>query len=52
MYNWLYKYLADYNILYKKQVGFQTGHGAEHAIIQLFDQINSNFQKDQYTLSD
>ena len=51
MYNWLYKYLADYNILYKKQVGFQTGHCAEHAIIQLFDQINSNFQKDQYTLS-
>ena len=51
MYNWLYKYLADYNILYKKQVGFQTGHCAEHAIIQLFDQINSNLQKDQYTLS-
>ena len=51
MYNWLYKYLADYNILYKKQVRFQTGHCAEHAIIQLFDQINSNLQKDQYTLS-
>ena len=50
MYNRLYKYLTDNNILYKKQFGFQTGHSTEHAIIQLVDQINSNFEKDQYTL--
>ena len=50
MYNRLYKYLSDNNILYTKQFGFQTGHSTEHAIIQLVDQINSNFEKDQYTL--
>ena len=50
MYNRLYKYITDNNILYKKQFGFQTGHSTEHAKIQLVDQINSNFEKDQYTL--
>ena len=50
IYNRLYKYLTDNNILYKKQFGFQTRHSTEHAIIQLVDQINSNFEKDQYTL--
>ena len=50
MYSRLYKYLTDNNILYKKQFGFQTRHSTEHAIIQLVDQINSNFEKDQYTL--
>ena len=38
------------NILFKKQFGFQTGHSTEHAIIQLVDWINRNFEKDQYTL--
>ena len=50
IYNRLDKYLADDNILYKKLFGFQTGHSTEHAIIQLVDQINSNFEIDQYTL--
>ena len=50
MYNCLHKYLTDNNILYKKQFGFQTEHSTEQAIIQLVDQINSNFEKDQYTL--
>ena len=38
------------NILFKKKFGFQTGHSTEHVIIQLVDWINSNFEKDQYTL--
>ena len=42
--------ITDNNILYKKQFGFQTGHPTEHAIIQLVDQINSNFERNQYTL--
>ena len=50
MYNHLYKYFTDNNITCKKYFGFQTGHSTEHAIIQLVDQINSNFEKDQYTL--
>ena len=50
MCNRLYKYLADNNILYKKQFGFQTGHSTEHAIIELVNEINSNFEIEQYTL--
>ena len=50
MYSRLYEYLTDNNILYKKQFGFQTGYSTELAIIQLVDQINNNFEKDQYTL--
>ena len=37
MYNRLYKYLLDSNILYKKQFGFQEGHSTNHAILQLVD---------------
>ena len=47
MYNRPYKYLTDNNILYKKQFGFQIGHAPEHAITQLVDQINNNFEIDQ-----
>ena len=51
IYNCLYKYLTDNNILYKKRFGFQTGHFSELAVIQLGDQIKKNFEKDQHTLS-
>ena len=50
MFSRLYKYLTDNNILYKKQSGFQEGHSTEHMITQQVDQINHNFEKDQYTL--
>ena len=48
MYNCFYEYLTSNNILYKKQFGFQTRHSMEHAKIQLVDQINNHFEKDQY----
>ena len=50
MYNRLYKYLKENNILYKKQFGFQKNHSTEHAIMQLADQINNSFENNQYTL--
>ena len=50
MYNGLYKHLSENNLLYKKQFGFQQKHLTEHAILQLIDQINKNFEKSQYTL--
>ena len=50
MYNRLYKYLKENNILYKKQFGFQKNHATEHAIMQLVDQINNSFENNQYTL--
>ena len=45
MYNRLYKYLSDNNILYRKQFGFQGKLLTEPVIMQLFDQINCNFEK-------
>ena len=51
MHNRLYKHLSENNLLYKKQFGFQQKHSTEHAIIQLIDQINKNFEKSQYTLT-
>ena len=50
MYNRLFKYLTTNEILYKKQFGFQEGHSTEHAIMQLIDNINSNFEKNHFTL--
>ena len=35
MYNRLYKYLTENNLLYCKQFGFQKGHSPEYAILQL-----------------
>ena len=37
-------------MLYPKQFGFQKSHSTEHAIIQLIDQINSSFEKNNFTL--
>ena len=50
MYNRLYKYLTENNLLYCKQFGFQKGHSPEHAILQLFEQINQSFDKSEFTL--
>ena len=44
MYNFLYMYLTDNSILYKKQFGFQEGHSTEHAVVQLVDQIRNGFE--------
>ena len=48
---YLYKYLTDSSILYKKQFGFQEGHSTEHAMVQLGDQFRNSFESKQYTLS-
>ena len=50
MYNHLYQYLTENQILYPKQYGFQMGHLTEHAIIQLVDQILESFEYSKYTL--
>ena len=43
MYKRLYNHLSENQMLYLKQFGFQRGHSTEHAIMQLIDKINSNF---------
>ena len=50
MYNRLYIYLIENNILYSKQFGFQNGHSTDHAVVQLVDQIIESFENNQYTL--
>ena len=46
MYNRLYLYLTENNLLYNKQFDFQKGH----SIVQLADQIHEMFNKNIYTL--
>ena len=48
MYKRLYNHLSQNHILYPKQFGFQKSHSTEHAIIQLIDQINSSFEKNNF----
>ena len=50
MYNRLYKHLKEKDIFYKKQFGFQQKHSTEHAILQLIDQVNNSFEKNQFAL--
>ena len=50
MYNRLYKYLKENNILYEKQFGFQEGCSTSDAIVLLVDKIFDSFEKEQFTL--
>ena len=50
MYNRLYSFLVENNILYKKQFGFQKQHSTEHAILQLINQILDSFKLDKFTI--
>ena len=50
MYNHLYKYLKESNILYEKQFTFQSGYSTNNAIFQLVDKIFDSFEKEQSTL--
>ena len=50
MYNRLYLYLNENNLLYNKQFGFQKRHSTDHAILQLADQIHEMFNKNIFTL--
>ena len=50
MYDRLYKYLTENNLLYCKQFGFQKGYSPEHAIRQVVEEINQSFEKNEFTL--
>ena len=47
IYNRLYKYLIKNNILYSKQFSFQNGHSADHAVVELIDQITQSFENNK-----
>ena len=48
MYNRLYKYLNENNILYEKQFGFQSEYSINDAIVQSVDKIFDSFEKGQF----
>ena len=48
MYNRLYKYPTENNILFNKQFGFWAGHSTEHALLELVDQISKTFNDKNY----
>ena len=50
MYNRLYSYLTENNILFNKQFGFQADHSTEHALLELVDQISNTFNDKNYFL--
>ena len=43
MYNRLYKYLLQNNLLYEKQFGFRASNSTEHAVTQLISKILYTF---------
>ena len=50
MYNQVYNYLNDNNLLFQKQFGFRMGHSTDHAVIKLNDSIYDSFNQNKYTL--
>ena len=51
MYNRLYSFLLENNILCDKQFGFQKDNSTEHAILQLTNQILQSFEQDKLTIA-
>ena len=50
MYNRLYKYSKENNILYEKQFGFQIRYSTNDATVLLVNKIFDSFEKEQFTL--
>ena len=50
MYNRVYKYLTENNLLYKKTIGFQSGHSTDHVTVQLVDQVLQSLENDYLKL--
>ena len=50
MYNRLYKYLTENNILYEKHFGFQSEYSTNDVIVQLVDKSFDSFKRDQFTV--
>ena len=50
MHNRLFKYLSENCILYENQLGFQTSHSTEHAILLFVNQLYQSLDKSKFTL--
>ena len=50
MYNRVYKYLTENNLLFQKQFGFREGHSTSYAIVNLVSNIYNSFNENKFTL--
>ena len=50
MYNRVYKYLTENNLLFRKEFGFREGHFTSHAIVNLVSNIYNSFNENKFTL--
>ena len=50
MYNRVYDFWTENDILYEKKFGFQFAHSTEHAALQLPNQFSNSFNEKQFTL--
>ena len=50
MYNRLYRYLTENNLLFQKQFGLREGHSTNHAIVNLVSNIYNSFNENKFTL--
>ena len=50
MYNRLYKYLGENNLLFQTQFQFREGHSTDHALVEFISNIYNSFNQNKYTL--
>ena len=50
MYNLVYEYLNDNNLLFHKQFDLRNDHSTDHAFIELINSIYATFNQNKYTL--
>lgn len=50
MYDRVFSYLSENEILYKKQFGFQRHHSTDHAVMELVSEITNSFDNNNFTL--
>ena len=50
MFNRVYNYLNDNNLLFHKQFVLRKGHSTNHALIELINSIYDSFNQNKYTL--
>ena len=50
MYNWVYNYRHDNNLLFHKQFGLRKVHSTDHALIELINSIYYSFNQNRYIL--
>ena len=50
MFNRVYKYLTENNLLFQKQFGFRERHSTSHAIVNLVSNIYNSFNENKFTL--